>query len=316
MAGNILSWLVVVVVAVFFGWLTVRAWKARRWFIKWPGVILSGLLTLLFGLVSAVALIGLVKVYAPSAGPVQDIHVAGTPEQVARGQHIANALCAECHSTDNSLPLVGGRDFSKAIPIPIGSIVSANLTPGGPLKDWSDGEILRVFREGINKDGHKLFLMSAIPVRHMSDEDAEAVIAYLRSQPAVPNQVQEPPDQLNLLAMLLVGQGMIPEQAPVTGPIVAPAKAATVEYGAYLLGFIGCRDCHGADLTGGAGGFAPKGPSLRVVKGWTQDQFMSTIRNGVDPSGHQLKDQMPWKTISRMDDVELTAIYAYLNSLK
>ena len=317
MVQNILSWLILVLITILFGWLSLRAWKAGKWFIKWPGAILGGLLMLATGLVSVVAFIGLVKIYAPSTSPAMALQVAGTQEQIARGEHIANALCVECHTTDNTLPLRGGRNFSEEIPLPIGSIVSANLTPGGPLAAWSDGEIFRALREGVDHNGRKLAIMSAVPVRYLSDEDMQAVIAYLRSQPAVKNSVQEPPDQLNLLAVIMVGANMFPLLPPVSGAIDAPPRGATADYGGYILSYSGCRDCHGANLTGGTSDFGPKGPSLYLVKNWTQAEFINTLRTGVDPSGHALNNKlMPWKTLNRLDDIELSALYAYLISLK
>jgi len=54
---------------------------------------------------------------------------------------------------------------------------------------------------------------------------------------------------------------------------------------------------------------------LHLIKGWTQEQFIKTIRTGVDPSGHQLKPTMPWRTYAKMDDVELAAVYEYLHNL-
>jgi hypothetical protein len=53
-----------------------------------------------------------------------------------------------------------------------------------------------------------------------------------------------------------------------------------------------------------------------VVKGWTQDQFITTLRTGVNPGGHMLSDVMPWKQIGKMDDVELSALYLHLVSLQ
>jgi hypothetical protein len=74
--------------------------------------------------------------------------------------------------------------------------------------------------------------------------------------------------------------------------------------------------CHGTDLTGGTPGqLAPIGPNLAMVKGWTEEQFMTTLRTGVDPSGHTLAAQMPWQNLGRMDDDELSAVYAYITGL-
>jgi hypothetical protein len=55
------------------------------------------------------------------------------------------------------------------------------LTPAGPLKHWSDGEIVRAIRNGVDPDGHWLTMMSYTNAGKLSDDDTEAVIAYIRS---------------------------------------------------------------------------------------------------------------------------------------
>jgi len=315
MLGNILGWLAIVVVAILLGWLTWRAWRIKNAILKWVAVVLSGLLTLVLVLVVGVIGRGLYILYAPRNAPVPALAVAGMPEQIARGEHIAQFICADCHTLNGQLPLSGGRDVGKESPVPIGAIVSINLTPSGPLKDWSDGEIFRALREGVDRAGHPLIAMSAMSTRHLSDEDLQAVIAYLRSQPAVANDAQTG-DSPNLLLAVFVGANLIPAPEPVTGVVVAPPKGPTADYGKYIATFQGCSDCHGPDLNGGkSGGLTPVGPTLRVVAGWTPEQFVVALRTGVDPSGHTLSDQMPWKSYAHMDDEELAAVYTYLRSL-
>ena len=177
----------------------------------------------------------------------------------------------------NELPLTGGVDLGKDFPMPLGSFVSVNLTPAGPLKDWSDGEIFRALRNGIDRDGQVLSVMSGARGRHLSDDDVQAVIAYLRSQPAVANETPLPPDQFGPLALILVGAGVIPEgEPPITQAIAMPPKGPTAEFGKYILSYQDCVVCHGADLTGGKPGqLAPVGPNLSAVKGWTREQFIT-----------------------------------------
>ena len=316
MFTNLLLWLVIVLITIAFGWLAWRAWHVRKPLLKWVGGVLSGLLTLVLTLVSVVALIGMVKFYRPRSAPIPDVTVAATSEQIQRGEYLANSFCTSCHSPNGELPLIGGPDLAKDIPI--GSFVAANLTPGGSLKDWSDGEIFRALRNGIDPQGRGLVLMSNNRVRNLSDEDMQALIAYLRSQPAVENATPNPPDKLSMLGIVMLGAGQLPEgKPPVSGVITAPPRGATLEYGGYIASYQDCRDCHGEDLTGGVKGqLAPIGPNLRVVRGWTQDQFITTLRTGMNPSGHQLNPQMPWQAISRMDDTDLTALYKYLVSLE
>jgi len=316
MATNILSLVILVAASSGLVWLAWRAWHARNIFARVAAGLLSSLLALILVAVSVVAAIGLVKIYAPRGGPIQDIHAQGSPQQIARGEHITQAFCASCHSTTGGMPLTGGVDMAKDLPFPLGSFVSVNLTPAGPLKNMSDGEILRVLREGADPNGRWLPIMSNVSVKHMSDEDLMAVIAFLRSQEPVENVTQQPPDKINLLGAIMIGVGLLPMEPPVVGPITAPPMAATAEYGAYILSYQDCRTCHGPDLTGGTNPLLPRGPSLRVVKGWTQDQFITTLRTGVNPGGHMLSDVMPWKQIGKMDDVELSALYLHLVSLQ
>jgi hypothetical protein len=60
------------------------------------------------------------------------------------------------------------------------------------------------------------------------------------------------------------------------------------------------------------GQIAPIGPSLQVVKNWKLQQFITTLRTGKDPTGRQLSEVMPWRSVGRMDDEDLAAIYEYL----
>ena len=82
------------------------------------------------------------------------------------------------------------------------------MTPGGPLKDWSDGEIVRAIREGLDRDGRPLLIMPSDAFHHLSDDDVQNLVAYLRSQPAV--QHATPARDMNLLGLILVGAGLFP----------------------------------------------------------------------------------------------------------
>lgn len=316
MFTNILILIVLILAAVALGWLTRRVWGSKNAVLKWAGSIVSGLLTLVVALVSVVGLLGLIKYYTPKSHPVTGLKVEGTPEQIERGRGIASVFCAGCHSATSELPLSGGVDIGSDLPVNLGHFYSVNLTPGGPLKDWSDGEIFRALHDNVDNKGQRLLFMAGTNVRFLSDEDIKAVIAYLRSQEAVETESPYPPDQPSFLGVLMVGAGMLPDRPLVDGVITAPEKAPTVEYGTYMISYLDCTSCHGDDLTGGTSPVAPVGPSLRVVKGWTQEQFVTTLRTGVDPSGHQLKSTMPWQSTGKMDDIELAALYAYLLSLK
>ena len=61
MIGNLFGLVILLALVLLFGWLAKRAWGAKRWFVKFPGVILAGLLTLVIAAVFVVAGIGFVK---------------------------------------------------------------------------------------------------------------------------------------------------------------------------------------------------------------------------------------------------------------
>src|SRR4029078_12884046 len=96
-----------------------------------------------------------------------------------------------------------------------------------------------------------------------------------------------------------------------------PPKAMTKEYGEYIANFGGCRDCHGPALDGNAPPPAPAGAAnlTVVMPQWSKEDFFNAMRTGVDLTGHRILPPMPWKSIGKLDDVELAALYEYLHAL-
>jgi cytochrome c553 len=300
--------------ALLFVWFTFRLRRVKKASVRWLGAGLTGLVAVVLSFTCAAASVGFYKQYSRRA-PVPELQVEASDEQVQRGQAIADSFCAACHSKTGTF--TGGEDIGKHLPVYLGAFISSNLTPAGPLKHWSDGQIFRAIRNGIDADGHRLMIMSLTNAGNLSDEDIRALIAYIRKLPAAGATTPQPADELNLLGLVLVGTGQFPSGKPVkTGAITAPLKAPTIQYGEYILSYQDCRECHGQQLTGGVQGqWAPIGPGLGLVADWSREQFIATMRTGKDPSGHEIGERMPWRPLGKMDDVELTAIYEYLTHL-
>ena len=313
MIGNVAVFIVLVLLAGLFAWLTFRAVRSKS-VIKWLGVGFAGMGTLVLVVLIVVGANGLVKLYAPRDFPVPKPKVKATPEEVALGKHIASVLCVTCHSTNGDLPLSGGKNLSDDVNLPLGGIYPPNLTPWSEIALWSDGEILRAIRQGTHKNGRPL-TMPVQRLKNLADDDAAAVIAYLRSQPDIAKEI--PANDPSFLFALFVGANLFNiDASSIEGTIVAPPKKPNADYGEYIMSYSDCRDCHGEKLDGRPSAPVPPGPNLRVVKGWTAEQFISTLRTGTNPSGHALKPPMPWKQIGRMDDMELKALYEYLRLLQ
>ena len=187
-----------IIIAMLLAWIGLRARRAKNGFIKWGGTGLAALLSTAAMLISLIMIVGLVKLHARTApAPITD--VAGTPEQVQRGKAISDGFCSACHSKTGTL--TGGLDIGKDFPMPIGSFVSANLTPAGQVGRWSDSDIFRAIRNSVDPDGHWLVVMSYTNSGKLSDEDIHAVIAYMRSVPAIGKPTGNPPDHLNPLGI-------------------------------------------------------------------------------------------------------------------
>ena len=175
--------LILIVVIVAFGFLTTRAWKLKNAFLKWPGVFIAGLLTLIPAALLVLALIGFSKLNERYDNPAAVIQITGTPAQIARGEKLDH-ICSSCHSPGDELPLSGTNFAAKFDFPPLGTLYAPNLTPSGNIQDWTDGEVIRAIREGVHKSGRALLIMPAGSYRNMSDDDVYALVAYLRSQPA------------------------------------------------------------------------------------------------------------------------------------
>jgi mono/diheme cytochrome c family protein len=311
---ELLASAMLIIIATLLAWLSLRAWRTKNGLIKWCGTSLAALSSTAVTLISLIMVVGLFKLHSRSAAaPVTK--VAGTPELIQRGKAISDGFCSACHSKTGTL--TGGLDIGEHFPMPVGSFVSANLTPVGQVSRWSDSDIFRAIRNSVDPDGRWLIVMSYTNAGKLSDEDIRSVIAYIRSLSAIGKPTDNHPDHLNLLGIILLGAGMLPMGNPVsTGPITAPPAGPTLTYGEYILSYQDCRTCHGAKLTGGVPGqVGPLGPDLNLVKGWKLEQFIATMRTGADPNGHELSKEMPWQPIGRMSDEELSAVYEYLTHL-
>ncbi len=324
---DLVGTLILIGLILAFGFLAFRSRKARNRWLKWIGTLLAGLLTVISAALLALALVGFVKLNARFNNPVEAIQVERTPARIARGERLAN-LCVSCHAPGNQLPLSGSDFVAKFEFPPLGRLYAPNLTPSGNIKDWTDGEVIRAIREGIHENGRSLLVMPSATMRNMSDEDVQALVAYLRSQPATGNST--PDTQFNVLgAIFMTLSDFRTAQKPV-GHLTAP-QTGTPTYGKYLVDILGCSDCHGDQLQGkvdnGQPG-PPPGPNLTlIVPQWTEAEFMNFFNTGTLPGGGTVpiltlksgfsSPRMPWTEFrAATTDDELKAMYAYLHSLQ
>lgn len=126
---------------------------------------------------------------------------AATPAALAeRGKYLASIMdCAGCHNRGSFSPnpqqgpLEGG---SVGFEIPgMGVFYPPNLTshPETGLGRWSEADIVKAVTKGERPDGR--MLSPAMPwhaYSALTDEDARALAAYIKTLPPVENQVPRP----------------------------------------------------------------------------------------------------------------------------
>jgi len=310
MSGLYVSLVIVLALAVLFGWLAFKAFKSPKGWVKWLGGILASLLALLFAGITVAGIYGTMQMTKKYTVIVPAVTIAGTAEQVARGESVAERLCVGCHSLDSELPLSGGSSMSEAAGMPLGDVYAPNLTPGGEIADWSDEDLFRIIRTGVHKEG-RLSAMATLPgVKALSDEDVLSVIAYLRQ--TAPVETDWPKYSPSLLLALLSAAGLFSADVPADiTPIIAPEKAANTEYGKYVFEYMECIGCHGEQLDGVVPPPFPAGPDIRpLVRSISLADFVHLIESNTAAATPD--DIMVWKNLNRLDDVEKQALFLYL----
>jgi mono/diheme cytochrome c family protein len=300
--------------------------------------------------VGAAALVSVLAVRKPAQRRASSAKIEATPARLARGTYLVEHVCdcLTCHSDlqverFNVPPKPGtlgqgGLPFGKEFAVP-GVVCAQNITPDpeNGLGKWTDGEILRAIREGVDKDGNALFpMMPYEGYRVLSDEDAQSIVVYLRSLPAVSHRV--PGKKLDFPVNLLVKS--VPK--PLDGPVAAPLPKDGLAYGRYLAVIGGCIDCHtphdphGKPIAGRefSGGWEMKGPWGRNVTPnltphkdtftgrATKAEFVGRFKSfesvqgdAIPPAPKGRNTIMPWLVLSGMTEEDLGAVYDYLKSL-
>jgi hypothetical protein len=132
-------------------------------------------------------------------------------------------------------------------PICPGHVVAPTISPDpeAGAGTWTDDQLARAVREGIDHDGRALFpMMPYGDFRHISDEDVASIVVYLRSLPPVHNHLSK--TEIGFPVKYLIRS--VPE--PLTSPVAAPDPADCVNYGRYLVKIDGCADCHTRKIRG------------------------------------------------------------------
>jgi hypothetical protein len=197
--SNLIILAILIAAAILLTWLGLRAWRAKRPFVRWAGAATASVLVVVLCLISGIAVAGLYKMQLRTA-PVPDLKVEATSEQIRRGEAITESFCGACHSRASF------RSASRAITaspegptmcntanISCPTATAANVTaltctaafPANcpdlnVVKDWTRAGFIATMRTGKDPYGHELSQqMPRRPIGTMSDDELSAIYEYL-----------------------------------------------------------------------------------------------------------------------------------------
>ena len=250
------------------------------------------------------------------------------PALVARGKYLANVLaCNLCHTPMGPRGPIMEKAWAGGFRMKekFGEWVSPNITPDVKtgIGGWSDAEIIAAVRTGVRKDGTKLKPIMPYPFySQMTDEDAKALVTYLRALKPIENKVE----RVEL---------KIPH---IPAP---PAKDYKGKQGEYLATIMHCAACHvPTDKTGMpdmkrafAGGmkfelppqmgtghlYAPNisSDTKTGIGKWTVAQIATSIKAMTRPNGKPIMPPMAMYAAfwSKMTDEDVTAVATFIKGL-
>jgi mono/diheme cytochrome c family protein len=259
-----------------------------------------------------------------------------TPQE--RGGYLVTTIahCGLCHTPRDAagnpvaaLALAGGLE--QDIP-GIGHVIGPNITPDKEtgIGKWSEAEIITALRNGTRPDGTIIAPPMSIPAfRHLSDQDAAAIAAYLHLLAPIRHAVARTQYQIPLPR----------SYGPPLTQVDEPDRNDKIAYGAYLVAVANCAFCHtpagnGRPLdmsrafSGGRDLPDSSHPGALTISRnitpdpedgigqWTDEQIKRAIANGIRPDGTHLARTMPYDWYKRIAPADLDAIVAFLHTVK
>ncbi|GAB5378176.1 MAG: cytochrome c [Acuticoccus sp.] len=253
---------------------------------------------------------------------------------VARGDYLVNTVmaCGNCHTPqgpngpDMARAFAGGLRFD----MPAFDVHASNITQDteSGIGGWSDADIKRAIRDGVRPNGVPLApIMPVAFYKILTENDLDAIVAYLRTVPAVAGAVPDP-----RYKVAVEGHPMPGAEAPLPE---AERAGDPVREGFYLATIAHCMECHTGLVDGvpdphhrlGAGGMEFPGPwGVSVapnisshpedgIGAWSDEEIARAITTGVSRDGRPLKPPMGYPFYGRMTEADVAAVVAWLRTV-
>ena len=252
---------------------------------------------------------------------------------VKRGDYLVNTImtCGNCHTPKGPPAAIAGKDFSGGLSWdePPFKVTAPNITQDKDtgIGAWSDADIKKLLRTGQRPNGVQIAeVMPTAFYGIITDNDLNAIVAYLRTLKPVANKVPDP-----IYKMQIPHHAFPGAEKPYTEAMLSDK----VKRGFYLATIGHCMECHtpmgprGREFADklGTGGFEFPGPwgksvsrnitssKSKGIGAWTDAQIKTVITTGVDKDGNHLKPPMGFQYYAGMTAGDLDAVVAYLRTV-
>jgi mono/diheme cytochrome c family protein len=260
---------------------------------------------------------------------------AAAQSSLQRGDYLVNAVmaCDGCHTPRDSSGFVMEKRFSggsQTWDVPEYTVKGSNITPDPDtgIGRWSENDIKISLTEGLRPYGMPLApQMPFTFYKIMTPGDLDAVVAYLRSIPAVRNAVQPPVYRATPKLEVIPGADK---------PIDESALRDPIRRGFYLATLAHCMECHSRRPDGqqdfsnwfGKGGHEMTGPwgkavvpnitshATKGIGSWSDAEIKRSLTHGVARDGRPFKLPMARQIyFSKMDQTDIDAMVAWLRTV-
>jgi mono/diheme cytochrome c family protein len=267
--------------------------------------------------------------------------------RVERGRYLVESIlgCGNCHTpkTAEGEPIAsrnlsgGGLTFS----VPPFAGAASNITPDHDtgIGAWSDEDIKRAIVEGRRPNHGRLantelaVVMATSFFKALTPSDLDAVVAYLRSIPAIRHEIAPPVYRMAQKHQPFPDAEAGFDDARMGDPVYRGRYLATIAH---------CMECHTPMEKGvfdynrsGAGGrvfnvqlvqgFPSSWTGSRAanitshrtagIGAWTDDEIKRAISQGISRDGRKLQPPMGISYYAKLNPSDLSAIVAYLRTL-
>ena len=254
---------------------------------------------------------------------------------VERGSYLVNAVmaCDGCHTQRGPNGFNMEKRFSGGSQIwdePAYTVRGSNITldRGTGIGAWNEVDIKRLMTDGLRPNGVPVApQMPFAFYKILTERDVAAVAAYVRTVPAIPNEVVAPVYKQAMTATLIPGgEKRFTEED----------LKDKVRRGFYLGTIAHCMECHARNPDGspdfknrwGKGGHEMSGPYGKItvpnitshpvngIGAWTDVEIKTALTRNIGRDGRTFKQPMARGALfSKMTDDDLDALVAWLRTL-